>query len=388
MLFKNLGKLILIFILFFVSTFIFAEGNEITTEEKNYIRKYYNELQRIEYSSNLSEQKKEKEIADLHLEKIKGIKKIFSKITKQDDEDKEIETLKKHLNNILDSIAKYPDIEQRLEDITEDIEKDSSDIVNEENNVIGEYSNINQTPEEIRWPDILKKIPPDSNKIPEDITKDSKKDSSDIVNEENNVSENNIFLILGICMLLLFFIVLIKNNKKVKRNFVVQVEQKSNKMSKEKAIEETETKNSEISKQEQINNEDDSVIVCPKCKTKNSKENYFCEKCNFKIRKLYVIIVALFFFSNLTFAKTNQNNSVTHYKTGSYKVTAGNRSNTYDKYGKKKSSKVKDSSGNTTIKKYDKNGNVKSTKVTKPNGSSKAYDKNGKLIKKTEVTNY
>ena len=93
-------------------------------------------------------------------------------------------------------------------------------------------------------------------------------------------------------------------------------------------------------------------------------------------------------FSNLTFAKTNQNNSVTHYKTGSYKVTAGNRSNTYDKYGKKKSSKVKDSSGNTTIKKYDKNGNVKSTKVTKPNGSSKTYDKNGKLIKKTEVTNY
>ena len=46
--------------------------------------------------------------------------------------------------------------------------------------------------------------------------------------------------------------------------------------------------------------------------------------------------------------------------------------------------KIKDSK----IKKYDKNGNVKSTKVTKPNGSSKTYDKGGKLIKKTEITNY
>lgn len=105
------------------------------------------------------------------------------------------------------------------------------------------------------------------------------------------------------------------------------------------------------------------------------------------MKKIILSLLVLFLFSSLSFAG-KQTNSVEHYKSGSYKVTTGNRSNTYDKYGKKKSSKVKDSSGNTTTKKYDKNGNVKSTKVTKPNGSSKTYDKNGKLIKKTEVTDY
>ena len=99
------------------------------------------------------------------------------------------------------------------------------------------------------------------------------------------------------------------------------------------------------------------------------------------------LLAILFLFSNLSFAE-RQTNSVEHYKSGSYKVTTGNRSNTYDKYGKKKSSKVKDSSGNTTITKYDKKGNKKSTTIKKPNGSSKTYDKNGKLIKKIEVTNY
>ena len=106
------------------------------------------------------------------------------------------------------------------------------------------------------------------------------------------------------------------------------------------------------------------------------------------MKKFTLLLTILFLFNNFTFAKGKQTNSVKHHKSGSYTVTTGNRSNTYDKYGKKKSSKVKDSSGNTTTKKYDKNGNVKSTKVTKPNGSSKTYNKNGKLIKKTEVTNY
>ncbi len=106
------------------------------------------------------------------------------------------------------------------------------------------------------------------------------------------------------------------------------------------------------------------------------------------MKKFILLLVSIFLFSNFAFAKTNSNNSVTRYKSGSYKVTTGNRSNTYDKYGKKKSSTVKDSSGNTTITKYDKKGNKKSTTIKKPNGSSKTYNKNGKLIKKTEVTNY
>ena len=106
------------------------------------------------------------------------------------------------------------------------------------------------------------------------------------------------------------------------------------------------------------------------------------------MKKLILSLTILFLFSNLTFAKASQTNSVEYYKSGSYKVTTGNRSNTYDKYGKKKSSKVKDYSGNTTTTKYDKKGNKKSTTIKKPNGSSKTYDKNGKLIKKTEVANY
>lgn len=106
------------------------------------------------------------------------------------------------------------------------------------------------------------------------------------------------------------------------------------------------------------------------------------------MKKLTLLLTILFLFSNFSFAGTNSNNSVKHYKSGSYKVTTGNRSNTYDKYGKKKSSKVKDSSGNTTIIKYDKKGNKIKTTVKKPNGSNKTYDKNGKLIKKTEVTDY
>ena len=106
------------------------------------------------------------------------------------------------------------------------------------------------------------------------------------------------------------------------------------------------------------------------------------------MKKITLLLAILFLFSNFAFAKTNSNNSVKHYKSGSYKVTTGNRSNTYDKYGKKKSSKVKDSSGNTTITKYDKKGNKTKTTVKKPNGSSKTYDKNGKLIRKTEVTDY
>ena len=106
------------------------------------------------------------------------------------------------------------------------------------------------------------------------------------------------------------------------------------------------------------------------------------------MKKFILLITILFLFTNLTFAKTKQTNSVKHYKSGSYKVTTGNRSNTYDKYGKKKSSTVKDSSGDTTITKYDKNGNKTKTTVKKPNGSSKTYDRNGKLTKKKEVTEY
>lgn len=105
------------------------------------------------------------------------------------------------------------------------------------------------------------------------------------------------------------------------------------------------------------------------------------------MKKIILSLVVLFLFSSLSFAG-KQTNSVKHYKSGSYTVTTGNRSNTYDKYGKKKSSIVKDSSGNTTITKYDKKGNKTKTTIKKPNGSSKTYDKNGKLIKKTEVTNY
>ena len=106
------------------------------------------------------------------------------------------------------------------------------------------------------------------------------------------------------------------------------------------------------------------------------------------MKNFTLLLTILFLFSGLCFAKTNSNNSVTRYKSGSYKVTTGNRTDTYDKNGKKKSSTVKDSSGNITTTIYDKNGNKIKTTVKQPNGSSKTYDKNGKLIKKKQVTNY
>lgn len=93
-------------------------------------------------------------------------------------------------------------------------------------------------------------------------------------------------------------------------------------------------------------------------------------------------------FVSFSFAKANSNNSVARYKSGSYKVTAGNRTDTYDKYGKKKSSTIEDSSGNKTTITYDKNGNKIKTTIKSSDGSSKTYDKNGKLIKSKKVTNY
>ncbi len=105
------------------------------------------------------------------------------------------------------------------------------------------------------------------------------------------------------------------------------------------------------------------------------------------MKKLILSLVVIFLFSNLSFAE-RQPNSVERYKSGSYKVTTGNRSVTYDKYGKKKSSTVEDSSGNITTTTYDKNGNQIKTTIKSPDGSSKTYDKNGKLIKSKKVTDY
>ena len=68
------------------------------------------------------------------------------------------------------------------------------------------------------------------------------------------------------------------------------------------------------------------------------------------MKKLAILFITLFLFNNFAFAKSKQTNSVKHHKSGSYTVTTGNISNTYDKKGHKKSSKVKDSSGNTTTK--------------------------------------
>ena len=106
------------------------------------------------------------------------------------------------------------------------------------------------------------------------------------------------------------------------------------------------------------------------------------------MKKFVVLFIALLLFSNFVFAKTDKTSSVTHYKSGSYKITAGNRTDTYDKYGKKKSSSIKDSSGKITTAVYDKNGNKTKTTVKSPNGTTKIYDKTGKLIKTKQVTNY
>ena len=58
------------------------------------------------------------------------------------------------------------------------------------------------------------------------------------------------------------------------------------------------------------------------------------------MRKIVILLFVLFLFSNLSFAKTNSNNSVKHYKSGSYEVTTGNRTDTYDKDGKMINNKI------------------------------------------------
>lgn len=106
------------------------------------------------------------------------------------------------------------------------------------------------------------------------------------------------------------------------------------------------------------------------------------------MKKLILLFSLFLLFGNLSFAKMNSNNSVTRYKSGSYKVTTGNRTDTYDKYGKKKSTFIEDSLGNKTTITYDKNGNKIKTTIKSSDGSSKTYDKNGKLIKSKKVTDY
>ena len=99
------------------------------------------------------------------------------------------------------------------------------------------------------------------------------------------------------------------------------------------------------------------------------------------MKNLTLLLALIFLFGGLSYAGTHQTNSIKRHKSGSYTIIGENRSNTYDKYGKKKSSTVQDSFGNKTITKYDK-------KIRKPNGSSRTYDQKGKLIKRTDVTNY
>jgi hypothetical protein len=106
------------------------------------------------------------------------------------------------------------------------------------------------------------------------------------------------------------------------------------------------------------------------------------------MKKLTLLLALIFLFGGLSYAGTHQTSSIKRHKSGSYTIIGENRSNTYDKYGKKKSSRVKDFSGNTTITKYDNRGNKTKTTIRKPNGSSRTYDQKGKLIKRTDVTNY
>ncbi len=63
------------------------------------------------------------------------------------------------------------------------------------------------------------------------------------------------------------------------------------------------------------------------------------------MKNLTLLLALIFLFGGLSYAGTHQTNSIKRHKSGSYTIIGENRSNTYDKYGKKKSSTVQDSFG-------------------------------------------
>ena len=54
------------------------------------------------------------------------------------------------------------------------------------------------------------------------------------------------------------------------------------------------------------------------------------------MKKLTLLLALIFLFGGLSYAGTHQTSSIKRHKSGSYTIIGENRSNTYDKYGKKK----------------------------------------------------
>ena len=49
------------------------------------------------------------------------------------------------------------------------------------------------------------------------------------------------------------------------------------------------------------------------------------------MKKVLLMLTVLFLFGGLSYAKSNQTNSIKRHKSGSYTIIGENRSNTYDK---------------------------------------------------------
>ena len=94
-------------------------------------------------------------------------------------------------------------------------------------------------------------------------------------------------------------------------------------------------------------------------------------------------------FSGLCVAKdATQSRLTKNPKSGSYKITTQSSSILYGKDGHKKSATRKTSAGDTITTKYDKTGKTTKTVMKNSAGTTKVYNKNGKLTEKKQVTIY
>lgn len=108
-----------------------------------------------------------------------------------------------------------------------------------------------------------------------------------------------------------------------------------------------------------------------------------------KMKKFVLSFLILWLFAGLCIAKDSTQNNLTKYpKSGSYKIKTRSNTILYGKDGHKKSSTLNTASGNTVTTKYDKTGKKTKTVIKNPNGTTKVYNKNGKLTKKKQTTTY
>lgn len=107
------------------------------------------------------------------------------------------------------------------------------------------------------------------------------------------------------------------------------------------------------------------------------------------MKNLFLSLFMVYLLSGWCVAKDSPQSKLTKYpQSGSYKIKTESNTILYGKDGHKKSSTHKSPSGNIVTTKYDKKGQKTKTVIKNPNGTTKVYNKQGKLTEKKQVTTY